>query len=88
MQLTTCRTTKEHLHVIIIIVTVPPSPPTNLRVVSKTDDSISITWEPPLENPGDRGISYNVYRFLDNGPRVFILNVEPASTQRLTITSK
>ena len=44
-----------------VIVTVPPSPPRNLRVVAKTDHSITITWEPPLENPGGRSISYNVY---------------------------
>ena len=69
-----------------VIVAVPPSAPRNLQVVAKTDDSITITWEPPLENPGGRRISYNVYRSLDDDPRVFITNAVSAST--LTITSK
>ena len=64
----------------------PPSPPRNLRVVAKADDSITITWEPPLENPGGRSISYNVYRSLDGGSRVLVANSESAST--LTITGK
>ena len=69
-----------------VINAVPPSAPRNLQVVAKTDDSITITWEPPLENPGDRRLSYNVYRSLDDGPRVFITNTE--STSALTVTSK
>ena len=53
---------------------VPPSPPTILSVVEVTDNSITVTWEPPVYH-GTGNLTYKVYTSFDNQPRTEVTNV-------------
>ena len=59
---------------------VPPLPPKNVCVTATTDSSISVSWDPPAENPGGRNLTYSVYTSLDGGAtRVLVANVPVTS---------
>ena len=51
-----------------------------------TDNSISVSWDPPAENPGGRNLTYNVYTSLDGGARVLVTENVPVTSA--TIMSK
>ena len=48
---------------------VPPSPPRNVRVVNKTEDSITVAWDPP-KWPRTGNLTYGIYIATNGGDRI------------------
>ena len=67
------------------IIAVPPSPPSNLRIVERTETSITVAWDPPMQQAGTRKLSYGVYTSVNGDPKV---NVGVVNETLIVIPSK
>ena len=65
------------------ITTVPPPPPTNVRIVETTEDSVTVEWDPPV---GGANFTYDIYSSIANRDRV--LAFAGVSGTRATVPSK
>ena len=59
----------------------------NFSVTAISDRSITVAWEPPVDNPGDLDLAYNVYVSLDGGRNRFLV-AEDISATNFTIMSE
>ena len=63
-----------HIYIYTALTAAPPSPPTSLCVVEVTENSITVSWEPPVYH-GTGNLTYKVYTTFDNRPRTEVPNV-------------